>query len=278
MNSKTSTLSFYVECGQICIVSHMGWMTRPNIMIQLFEMYIKERKIDCLPLLNIDLSDNGTDVNNFPSEPYLTISATIDNYDILLPDPYSLCWPEANIDNVFDKCKSIANAGKIQPSDDRIFWIGQSSHWTRPKLCNISQQYPDKIHAKMLEWNNFIIPQDDMVTLEDHTKYKYLIDLPGQGYSARIKYLLFSKRPLFIVDREYHDWISCHLKPWIHYIPVDDKNLEHDLLNKLEWAQQNPIKAQHIAECASQYITNQLTMTNIFQKIDKCITKHIAHV
>jgi hypothetical protein len=278
MHYKTSTITFNVERGQFCLLSCDGWMTRPSIMIQMLEMYIKEKKIDCLPLINIDLSDDSTDVNNFPKELYLTISATMDNRHRLLPDPYSLCWPEAIIHDVFEKCQSIASAGEKQPVDQRLFWIGQNSHWTRPKLIDVSQRYPDKIHARILEWEKYVIPQNDMVSLEDHTKYKYLIDLPGQGYSARIKYLLFSRRPLFIVAREYHDWISCDIKPWIHYIPVNDQNFEDDLLGKLEWAQQNPTQAQNIADNAFLYITNKLTLNNIIEKIHDCITKHIAHL
>lgn len=83
---------------------------------------------------------------------------------------------------------------------------------------------------------------NQIVSLEDHTKYKYLIDASGQGYSARIKYLLFSRRPLFIIDREYWDWIGIDLIPWVHFIPV--KADLSDLLDQINWADNHPLEAK----------------------------------
>jgi hypothetical protein len=268
---KTSTLSFSIEDSEIVISCCMGWMSRPHIIGQMFGMYIADRNIQYLPQINIDLSDASTDMDNFPEVQYLSISATIPNKHLLIPDPYSLCWPEAKIDNVFATCMSIAGAGSIPPTDKRIFWIGQNSHWTRQVVVEMATKYPDKINAKWLEWKNDTIPQECMVSLEEHTKYKYLIDLSGQGFSARIKYLMFSRRPLFIVDRAYHDWISCDLLPWVHFIPVSESNLESDLLMKLEWAEKNEDKARNIANNAYEYIAAKLTLDNIFDRIDTAL-------
>ena len=166
-------------------------------------------------------------------------------------------------------------AGALPPIDNRLFWIGQNSHWTRPLLVDMSRKYPDKIHAKILNWRNRVIPQTEMVSLEDHTKYKYLIDLSGQGFSARIKYLMFSRRPLFIVDREFHDWISVDLVPWVHFIPVMESKMETDLLEKLEWAENNSSKANEIAENALDFISQKLTPECIISKIDATLS-HIT--
>jgi hypothetical protein len=267
----TSTLSFRVEKGVISIATYMGWMTRPSIMTTMFKLYIDRKGLTNLPLINIDLSDTASDIENYPHIPYFTISATPENFHKLIPDPYSLCWPEANINSVFEKCHQIEIAGSNPPSDPRAFWVGQNSHWTRKILVEVSKRHPDKIVARFLEWENNVIPEEKMTTLEGHTHYKYLIDLSGQGFSARIKYLLFSKRPLFIVDRKYHDWISCELIPWVHFIPVAEDDLENDLLRKLEWAEQNYERAQGIAKDALQHIRTKLTMDNIFNKISTAL-------
>lgn len=267
----SSTLSFRVEKGAILIASYMSWMTRSDIMINMFKMYIDTKGLTTLPLINIDLSDTASDCEKYYDIPYFTISATPKNFHKLIPDPYSLCWPEANIRNVFEKCQQIENAGSIPPCDSRAFWEGQNSHWTRKVLVDLSQKYPDKIVARLLDWENNVIPQDNMTIIEEHTNYKYLIDLSGQGFSAKIKYLLFSKRPLFIVDRKYHDWISSELVPWVHFIPVSENDLENDLLRKLEWADQNYERAQCIAKQALQHIQTKLTMDNILNKITSAL-------
>ena len=60
------------------------------------------------------------------------------------------------------------------------------------------------------------------VTLEDHTKYKYLIDCSGQGFSGRVKILMHTHRLLFLLDRKYWDWLTMDIQPWIHYVPVNE--------------------------------------------------------
>lgn len=269
-----SSLCFTVFDRNISVIRHQGWMTRPDIILSLFKHYFNNRPPCYLPEISIDLSDDSSDNNFIPGKTF-SISADKDHLDYLIPDPYSLCWPEASIDDTFQKCNSIALAGLIPPVDNRVFWIGQNSHWTRKVLVDISKKYPDKINANFLEWQYNIIPQEQMVSLEEHTKYKYLIDASGQGFSARIKYLMFSRRPLFIIDRDYHDWISCELIPWVHYIPVSDKNLEEDLLNKLKWAEKNSNEAQDIAENAYEHISQKLTLENIFLKLDNALRNTI---
>ncbi len=270
---KTSTLKFRVENHRIIISCLMGWMTRPEIMLQMFQMYIDKRGIQTLPDITIDLSDACTDLDSFPNEKYFTISAPLEKKHLLLPDPYSLCWPEAHIDNVFEKCAQLATAGMTPPTDTRLFWIGQNSHWTRKVLVELADKHPDRIVASFLECKKGVIPKNEMVSLEDHTKYKYLIDLSGQGFSARIKYLLFSRRPLFIVERKYHDWISCDLKPWIHYIPVKDDKIEDDLLLKMEWADKNECEASLIAQRALEHISSVFTLNKVLNRIDEVMAE-----
>lgn len=268
MSQITSTLSFTVQNGEIIVSSYMGWMTRPNTMLTMFQMLVDSRGHKNIPQINIDLSDTSSDAENYPNVPYFTISARKDNIHKLIPDPYSLCWPEANITNVFAKCHEIELAGMKPSTDPRVFWIGQNSHWTRKQLVEISKKHPDKIDARLLEWKNNVIPENQMTTLEQHTQYKYLIDLSGQGFSARIKYLMFSRRPLFIVDREYEDWISCEMVPWVHFIPVSESDLENDLLYKIDWAERNALHADKIAKNALEFIKARLTISNILDKLE----------
>ncbi|QRW26062.1 glycosyltransferase family 90 protein [Rhizoctonia solani] len=59
----------------------------------------------------------------------------------------------------------------------------------------------------------------DPVALGEHWKYKYLLDLDGQSYSARFLAFLASQSAVIkaTVYREFWtDWIV----PWVHYIPL----------------------------------------------------------
>ena len=102
-----STLSLRVDDGSIIVLSYNGWMTRPQIMIMMLQMYIKDRGYKNLPQINIDLSDTCSDAENNPEILYFTISAKQNSICNLVPDPYSFCWPEANIENVFKNFQKV---------------------------------------------------------------------------------------------------------------------------------------------------------------------------
>lgn len=273
-----STTSFKVENGILYVILCNGWKTRPDIMLDMFSMFIKDRNIKHLPEIKIDLSDASSDLEKYPMDNFYTISATIDKAHLLLPDTYSLCWPECHIDDVFQKCEQIERAGDLPWFDARLFWRGQNSHWTRKLFVDIASKHEDKIDAHFVESvTNGVLPANEMITLEEHTLYKYLIDLSGQGFSARIKYLMFSQRPLFIVNRDYHDWISVDLIPWVHFIPVDENDLEKSILKQLAWAERNVYKAQEIAENALSYIKNKLTRNGIYDRIHEVLNGDMHH-
>lgn len=63
--------------------------------------------------------------------------------------------------------------------------------------------------------------------------YSILLDIEGGGYSARLKYLLLSNKPLLIVNRPYKEFFFKNLQEYVHYIPV--KRDLSDLIDKTKW-------------------------------------------
>ena len=100
-------------------------------------------------------------------------------------------------------------------------------------------------------------PSTMFVSLPEHCRYKYLIDIQGAGYSGRAKILLFSGRPLFLVDRRWHEYFYKDIKPFVHYIPVQEDL--SDLIEKLDLADHHQKEAFRIAEEAQNYAINNLT-------------------
>ena len=117
-------------------------------------------------------------------------------------------------------------------ADERIFWIGAESHPSRRALYEIGRKNPDLFDVEIMEWDREASggqrSKTRQVPLPEHRRYKYLIDCPGNGYSARIKWLLATGRPVFIVEREIVEHWHEELEPWTHYIPV-----AHDLSDLL---------------------------------------------
>ena len=266
-------IKFNIQDGNLNIIECHGWKTRPTTMKTLLKEYFDNRSYQNTSEITVDINDSCVSIGNNS----FSISATKNNANFLFPDPYSITWPEGGIDDVFDVCKNIAIKSCEVYTDNRAFWIGANTHQSRSTLMNISRIHPDKVHAIMHQTVNnnlkndsdFVYDHNVFVSLQDHTKYKYLIDMPGAGWSARVKYLMFSRRPLFIINRLNWDWATWDLEEWKHFIPV--KSDVSDLIEKIEWAENNPLEAKKIADQAFEFISKRLTKNKIFECIDQLL-------
>lgn len=105
-------------------------------------------------------------------------------------------------------------------------------------------------------------PLPDLV--RDHA---ILLDIGGHGYSGRLKYLLFSGRPLLMVDRIYIEYFHWSLIPYEHYVPVHT-----DLSNLMEqaiWLQRNPEKGRAIGQNAQKWAIENFTDEKLVQRAGK---------
>lgn len=139
------------------------------------------------------------------------------------PCPYTLRWPQVGIPDAESLMAELLVADSPY-NDERMFWIGANSHSSRVKLCEIGRKFPNLFDTEMIQWDTRAPggqrSKTRQVSLQDHARYKYLIDCPGNGYSARIKWLLAMGRPLFIVERQFVEHWHEQLQPWVHYVPV----------------------------------------------------------
>lgn len=177
----------------------------------------------------------------------------------MIPDFCFLNWKESGMTDYDECCNSLLEASRIPPEHNTLFWIGNTkTHPTRKTLCSLSEQ-DSRIEAYGMDWqykDGRAIPTK-FISLKDHTKYKYLIDVQGNGYSGRTKVLMFSGRPLFIADRKWKEYWYKDLVPFVHYIPV--KEDLSDLIEKLNWAENNPDQAKTIAVNAQEFARQNLT-------------------
>ena len=193
------------------------------------------------------------------------------------PDWVFYHWPSANILHFEETKNNIMleyNKNPI-PSIEKVGWFGNIysplndviEYKTRPLLKKIGDENPelfDIVHISPIHGiiNNNI---PNYLSLPDLIKYKYLIDIGGNGYSGRLKLLLFSKRPLLLVDRDYVEYFHDDLIPYIHYIPV--KNDLSDLLEQINWMKLNPEKSLEIADNAFNYAINNFNIDNLLDRI-----------
>jgi hypothetical protein len=195
--------------------------------------------------------------------------------DFCGPDCFFGGWNSIGIFS-FEKTRDeICVASVTPPIINKVGWIGNiyspdctvPEHYTRPLLKQYGDNYPDifdiihiapqnaKIHAGIPGYKS----------LPELTTYKYLIDIGGNGWSGRLKWLLFTNRTLFIIDRNYKEYFFDDLKPFVHYIPVK-MNLS-DLLEQFMWVINNPTRAEEIAHQAYLFALENFTEEKINKRI-----------
>ncbi len=166
--------------------------------------------------------------------------------DNCIPDFSFYHWKEAGIYSYQDLRQELLNNSRNPPIHDRLFWAGNiNTHKTRKDFYN---KFKDDTSHFEIHHIDPRIPQDKKFTLLDHQKYKYLIDIQGNGFSARLKFLLHSGRLLFLQERKWKTFYHFKLIPFVHYIPVAEDF--SDLREKLNWAILNEEEADKIAENA----------------------------
>jgi glycosyltransferase involved in cell wall biosynthesis len=127
---------------------------------------------------------------------------------------------------------------------------------------------------KWLPSTNIQLNSTKYISTPDLIKnYSILIDIEGAGpYSARLKTLLWSHRPLLLVSRPGNEFFFEFLKEWEHYIPV--KRDLSDLVEKTKWCIDNYDKAKQIAENAYEFSKQYLTREACYKQWDSIIQAH----
>uniref|UniRef100_A0A6C0DRL2 Glycosyl transferase CAP10 domain-containing protein n=1 Tax=viral metagenome TaxID=1070528 RepID=A0A6C0DRL2_9ZZZZ len=193
-----------------------------------------------------------------------------------IPDCFFHSWPSANIAS-FDGIKQqLIEASGMEPIIPKVGWVGNIysplsdviEYTTRPLLKTIGDANPTLFDIIQVLPVDFVINENSnhYMSLPDLVrKYKYLIDIGGNGWSGRLKFLLFSKRPLLIVDRVYIEYFYNDLIPYVHYIPV--KADLSDLIIQTHWMLANEDKCNEIANNAFNYAIENFTLDKFLDRV-----------
>lgn len=216
--------------------------------------------------IKIHTGDGDKSVNDY--------SYSKKTYNRLVPDFNFDSWPQVGINDYTQTTHEIELAGSHPPEQLKIGWIGNTeTNPMRKRLLVYGRAYPhllDIIDMKWISSSGVKLNATTFLTMPELVKkYAFLIDVEGYGYSGRLKHLLWSKRPLLLVDREYKEYFFEDLKEWEHYIPVK-KDLS-DLILKTKWCNENPEKAQQIANNALEFSKKHLTREACYAKWNEII-------
>jgi hypothetical protein len=154
---------------------------------------------------------------------------------------------------------------------DRLNWRS----YPRPKLVALSLKYPHLIDAKfstLLDYDSTseireTIKSEGMmgnfVSMVDHPRYKYVMDVDGHCAAApRLPLLLHSNSVLFKNMTSSRLWFYPSMKPYVHFVPV--KEDLSDLITLLKWARFHDKECKKISQNAQELAAEVLSHESIY--------------
>lgn len=261
------------ENGQLVFYHNGGFQFRNPSTIWCITEADKIYKWGDFPEMTISTEDS--ECNDSTSYSYSRMDG---NLSRVVPDFVFHNWPQSGIQDYEMTINKIQEAGLKKPLVQKLGWIGNiNTNPMRERLLHIGNNHRDIMDIRSMTWfqekdANGRLKSTHFMSLEDlvHT-YAMLIDVEGHGYSGRLKCLLWSRRPLLLVERPHHEYFFEHLKAWEHYIPV--KRDLSDLVEKVRWTLDHQEEALCIARNALEFSKQHLTRAACFAIWNRIIKK-----
>ncbi len=147
-----------------------------------------------------------------------------------------------------------------------LFWRGgKTGHENtgRTALVASSHEEPTRIDACFTD--NKASKDCSFVSPANHLQYKYLVSMDGARATwTRLVWHLHANSLTFKYDSKHFQWFYKGIQPHLHYMPAHNKKT---LLEGMDWAEKNPEAAQAIAQRASTFVENHLSVEDMYHYI-----------
>jgi hypothetical protein len=202
----------------------------------------------------------------------LSFSAADGHLDLPVPDFLFDRWRETGIPDYEEAREQIAAAGAGPPERAAAGWIGATNtHPSRQVLLELGRQRPDLLDVEDISW----VPAAGAAPMataggnflslaQQAARWAVLIDVEGNGWSARFKLLLASGRPVILQDRPWREWWWPLLRPGVHYLPAR-RDLA-DLHERVEWALAHPEEAARIGAAGQAFARDHLRRADALRR------------
>lgn len=228
-----------------------------------------------------DRADEANHIRRILRLDYIYAYSTTDKLEnkvIPIPDFIFESWKEIGIESYEETRNKCILSGKEQYKFSKCFWIGTKKlHKTRELLIELSKQYPEYLEAVSSEWLTLEVGKRQIaskfISIYDHAKYKYLIDIQSLGYSGRLKLLFLLNRVIFVVKREHKEFYFSYLKDGENCIFVEE-NLE-DLISKIKLLENNSLLYENIRKGGAVLVENYFTKEYIISYLKNTIIKRM---
>lgn len=245
MEKDKNYVQFLISPEGLVMTAESHWECRNagllKIMTRVFENLQEQELIKKEYAIRINTADGPSKDKRPNIQNYIEFDTSTECIDEsrLFPDYIFGNWWHIGLKN-FDKFTTdiCSNNGIENIKDNRVFWMGANQGVRqRTRYIELCAANPSNLCGDQMGWTNYGRTPTKFVSIKDHCRFKYLIDLTGQGVSGRLKLLPFCARPLFITDRRFWAWSDILIiKQNLHISVNDDLG---NLLEKYEWAEQN---------------------------------------
>jgi hypothetical protein len=262
-------MSFSVkkENGKLIFIDHGGYESRNPSTFWCIQEADKIYNWNNFKQLTIHTQDYENNINQYTYSKLNSIHNTV-------PDFTFHAWPEIGMDDYSKLTEQLSNAGLVKPEINKVGWIGAMSNKNRNKLVDLGKKHSNIMDIFNMRWiktNKVFMNATNYISVPELVKkYTILIDIEGNGWSARLKWLLWSRRPLLLVDRPHKEYFFNDLKEWVHYIPV--KRDLSDLVEQTMWCLNNYDQALKIADNALEFSRIHLTREDAYKRWNTVIT------
>jgi len=271
----------------------------------------KERKIsNCIffinlrdhPMLNYDLKDSYTNI----IDKDLDIKYKFDTYAPILSPGCSFKTSDIGICTQDDWLRV---SKKIYPDDcangylteiNNIEWNNKINKAVfrgsatgcnidldniRIKASELSNKYPEYLDAGITSFNRKLkknkgkplkvidikLNKVNFMTLQEKISYKYILNLDGHVSAFRLGHELSLGSVLLIPKSKYYLWFSYLLKPYEHYVPINE-NLDN-LIDQIKWCINNDDKCYQIALNGLKFYKKYLEKDGMFDYMQFILNK-----
>ncbi|KAK2856774.1 hypothetical protein Q5P01_005509 [Channa striata] len=223
-----------------------------------------------------------------PVLPIFSFSKTSEYHDIMYPawtfwEGGPAVWPIypsglGRWDLMRDDLKKSAAQWPWKKKESKGFFRGSRTSPERDPLILLSREAPELVDAEYTKNQAWKSERDTLgrppakeIPLVDHCKYKYLFNFRGVAASFRFKHLFLCGSLVFHVGDEWQEFFYPQLKPWVHYIPVQ-QDLS-DVRELLQFVKENDAIAQEIATRGKEFILEHLRMEDVSCYWERLLTE-----
>jgi len=137
----------------------------------------------------------------------------------------------------------------------------------RPRKIN--GPFYDTIDPKLMEE----LGTGAYMSMNEQARYKFILHLPGHSEAYRLSMELAMGSVILLYPCRYQLWYSCSLKPYEHYVPVD----EEDIFEQIRWCKQHPEQCEKIASNARKFYEEHLSKDAILDYL-QCLLQDLQGV